>query len=490
MKLKLLSVLLLVSSLASAGEIDRIINAELSRKGLQPSEQSNPARLVRRYYLALTDRIPTEDQALAFIRKPDRAALVDSLLASDGFVRKQVVKWGDLFRVKSEFPSCMWPNAVQAFNKWMTEEFRANTPYNEFVAKLLMSTGSNFRIPQTNFYRAGNDRSPRKFASDVALLFFGKRSAPAEWQNFFCQIKFKSTKEWKEEILCLDIDAEPFDNPAELGGKSIQLVPGSDFRKPFAEWVTRGNRDFARAFANRFWFWMTGVGLISPVDDIAGREPVSKELLDYLTDSFIASGYNVRALAREILLSDAFCRSTLSNASNRGDLTGFSHFVQSRLTAEQICDAICDMTEVHDLYSSRAPEPFTNFPLGTHITDVCDGTITTPQLDIFGRPSRDMALESSRDNSVNSKQILYLLNSTTVQTKLTRSPYLKKFTTGMSESDMVKKLYLHVLSREATPAEIEVFRSWASENGEGSLQKNSQALMWALINTDEFLFLN
>lgn len=478
----------LLPCLAFAGGIDDRINADLSRRGITPSVQSDPARLVRRYYLVTTDRLPTESQVRQFIARPDKVALVDSLLASDGFVRKQVLKWGDLFRIKSEFPSCMWPNAVQAFNKWMTEEFRANTPYNEFIAKILTSTGSNFRVPQTNFFRAGSDRSPAKFTSDIALIFLGRRQSPSGWEPFFSQIKFKGTKEWKEEILCLDIDAEPLQ--AELGGRTVVLQEGTDYRIPFVKWLTASdNRELARAFANRLWFWLTGTGIISPVDDIEGRTPTCQALLDYLTDSFIASGFDVRRLAREILLSDAFSRSTITNATNAGDNTGFSHYIQTRLTSEQICDGLCDITGVFDKYSSRAPEPFTNFPISTHANEVCDGTITTTQLDIFGRPSRDVALESARDNSVNAKQILYLLNSTDIQEKLRTSPVLAKLSGISDTGEMINAIYLRVLARPATKEEVSAVNRWAASCGAGR-RKLAESLTWALINTDEFLFMN
>ena len=477
---------------AFAGEIDRCIEARLARQGVKASPEADAALLVRRYYLVVTDRIPTEAQTKAFLKNPDRTALVDSLLASDGFAGKLVLKWGDLLRIKSEFPSCMWPNAVQAFNKWLLEEFRANTPYDKFVKELLIGTGSNFRCPQTNFYRAGSDHSPRKFASDAALLFLGRREAPQEWQPFFSQIKFKSTKEWKEEILCLDADVLPPVESIRLGDKSVSLEEGTDFRVPFVNWLTSSdNRDFALAFANRFWFWLMGRGIIHPVDDLgSGAAPSNPELLDCLTDIFIASGFDVRALAREILLSDAFTRSTIYDGACDDGL--FAHYIQSRLTAEQICDAICDITGVPDKYSSRAPEPFTNFPAGTRAVEVCDGTITTPQLDIFGRPSRDVPLESGRDNSVNSKQILYLLNSTDIQSKLRNSPWLKAASWNGDIAAMTREVYLRVLSRPASPEEIKAVSRWyAGVKKEGvKFRTAAESLIWALMNTDEFLFLN
>ena len=486
------ALLLLAGPVAFAGEIDRLIASELDRQGIKASPEADAALLVRRYFLVVTDRIPTEAQTRAFLKNPDRTALVDSLLASDGFAGKLMLKWGDLLRIKSEFPSCMWPNAVQAFNKWLFEEFRANMPYDRFVKELLSGTGSNFRCPQTNFYRAGSDRSPRKFASDAALLFLGLREVPDDWLPFFSQVKFKSTKEWKEEILCLDVDILPPDLPLRLGGKSVTLEEGTDFRKPFIDWLASAdNRDFAMAFANRLWFWLMGRGIIHPVDDLgSGAAPSNPELLNYLTDRFIDSGFDVRALAREILLSDAFARSTLYTQPCDDGL--FAHYIQSRLTAEQICDGICDITGVPDKYSSRAPEPFTNFPAGTRSVEVCDGTITTPQLDIFGRPSRDVPLESGRDNSVNSKQILYLLNSTDIQEKLRRSPWLKSRLWGGSIKDMTDDVYMRVLARHASPEEIQAVTRWyegARPAGVG-FRTAAESLVWALLNTDEFLFLN
>ena len=436
--------------------------------------QPEPDQIARRLYLVLTDRIPTPEQTRAFLARPDRVALIDSLLASEGWVQKQVLRWGDMLRIKSEFPSCMWPNAVQAYNKWLHDQFRAGVSYDRIVYALLTASGSNFRNPPVNFYRAGNDRSPAKFASDAALLFLGRRSAPAEWQPFFAQVKFKSSKEWKEDILWLDIDVPAPVASVNLGGKQVPLRAGEDWRRPFADWLTaRDNREFARAFCNRLWAWLMGYGIIEPADDLSGV-PSDPALLEALTDRFMASGYDIRALAREILVSERFLRD----------------FPLQRLTSEQLNDAVCDITGVPDLYSSRAPEPFTNYPPGTRAIEVGDGTVTTPQLDLFGRPSRDVALESGRDGSVNSKQALYLLNSTTIQEKLAKSPWLDALdSAGIPLEKAIREIYLKVLSREATPAEVEAVLRWSLRfDARTRFRKTNESLVWALLNSDEFIF--
>ena len=440
----------------------------------QPSGNPEPDVLARRIYLVMTDRIPTAGQTRAFVAHPDRVALIDSLLASEGWVQKQVLRWGDMLRIKSEFPSCMWPNAVQAYNKWLTDRFRAGDSYDRIVYALLTASGSNFRDPAVNFFRAGNDRSPAKFASDAALLFLGRRSAPETWQPFFAQVKFKSSKEWKEDILWLDIDVPAPVPSVNLEGTLVELRKGEDWRIPFAAWMTaRGHREFARAFCNRMWYWLMGYGLIEPADDLSGK-PVNLAQLERLTDHFLASGYDIRALAREILLSDEFLR----------------NYPLQRLTSEQLNDAVCDITGVPDLYSSRAPEPFTNYPPGTRAIEVGDGTVTTPQLDLFGRPSRDVALESGRDGSVNSKQALYLLNSTTIQEKLAGSPWLKELErSGLSPELCVREIYLRVLSREASADEVDAVLRWAQQfDLHTRFRVTAESLVWALLNSDEFIF--
>ena len=160
--LPFLALLFLSCGALSAGEIDRRIDAALAARNITPSGASDPARFVRRCFLVVTDRIPSRQQTLSFLACPDREALVDSLLASEGFVEHLVLKWGDMLRIKSEFPSCMWPNAVQAFNKWLTLQMRANTPYNEFVANLLQLVSGILaeqclRHPDDVLQRLGNE---------------------------------------------------------------------------------------------------------------------------------------------------------------------------------------------------------------------------------------------------------------------------------------------------------------------------------------------
>ena len=84
------------------------------------------------------------------------------------------MKWSDLLRVKAEFPINLWPNAVQAYHRWIRDlRSSENMPYDRFVRELLTASGSNFRVPPVNFYRAMQSREPPAIAQAVALTFMG-----------------------------------------------------------------------------------------------------------------------------------------------------------------------------------------------------------------------------------------------------------------------------------------------------------------------------
>ncbi len=124
------------------------------------------------------------------------------------------MKWCDVLRVKSEFPINLWPNAVQAYHRWIHDAIRENRPYDQFVRAVLTSSGSNFRVPPVNFYRAmqGRDagvarKGRRADVHGRARLEQLAEGAPSRLAAFFSEVAYKKTDEWKEEIVYLDPDA-------------------------------------------------------------------------------------------------------------------------------------------------------------------------------------------------------------------------------------------------------------------------------------------
>ncbi len=195
------------------GQIDRIVFADLARLNMRPVLCSD-AVFVRRVYLDVIGTLPTAAEVREFIHNPDtthkRRDLIDRLLERDEFADYWAMKWGDILRIKAEFPVNLWPNAAQAYYRWVHASIAANKPYDQFARELLTSSGSNFRIGPVNFYRAIQNRTPQGTAAAVALTFMGARtdSWPADrltgMAAFFSQIGYKPTKEWKEEHVFWD----------------------------------------------------------------------------------------------------------------------------------------------------------------------------------------------------------------------------------------------------------------------------------------------
>jgi hypothetical protein len=333
----------------------------------------------------------------------------------------------------------------------------------------------------------------------VALTFMGARADlwPKErltsMAGFFSRIGYKSTGEWKEEIVFFDPDkggagAGP---PAAAfpDGTPARLTPAADPRQVFADWlITPANPWFTRSLANRVRFWLMGRGLIQEPDDIRPDNPPSHpELLDYLAQEFAASRYDVKHLFRLILNSTTYQLSPTPAADGPDDPAAFSHYLVRPLDAEVLIDALCQITGTSEQYSSAIPEPYTFLPENTRAIALADGSITSPFLVTFGRPPRDTGLESERSHTPTAAERLHLLNSSHVQKKVEQSTTLQMAINRGDMRQAVTLLYATILSRPPTDAELKI----AADYAQGSAANRRQAgldLAWALINTTEFLY--
>ncbi len=484
---------------ASSKRVDKFVNKVLEAQQIQPAELCSDEVFLRRVSLVLTGKLPTVEQVIVFLASENpqkRALLVDEILASEAYVDYQVLKWGDLLRIKSEFPSNIWPNGVQAYNRWLREQIRSNAPYNQMVYEMLVSTGSNFRSPAVNFYRAFQKREPALIAENVNLLFLGSRKTPATFAAFFTQLCYKSTREWKEEIVYIDLDTPPDQKEITMpDGVKLSIEAGADYRKAFAQWLClSGNRDFARAMTNRVWFWLMGRGIIDPPDDIRPDNPASNPaLLESLTTAFIDSGYDIRALMRLILNSDTFARSSVSSktAGKKPELAAqlFAQYPTTRMTAEQIIDAIGDITGIFDIYISKVPEPYSYFPHDIRAVQIGDGSVSSAQIEMFGRPSRDVSLESDRDNRLTSKQVLYLLNSAVILKKIEDSEQITSMAKkSTSAQELTDRIYLMMLARHPSAEESASITKLLPFDKQATKLNFARKLVWALLNSSEFLF--
>ena len=143
--------------------IDELVFAKLDQCKVQPAAVCSDAVFVRRAYLDVIGTLPSGFEAREFIldRSPTkRHDLIDKLLERDEFADYWAMKWGDVLRIKAEFPINLWPNAAQAYHRWIRTCIKDNVPYDQMVRQMLTASGSNFRVPPVNFYRAMQNREP------------------------------------------------------------------------------------------------------------------------------------------------------------------------------------------------------------------------------------------------------------------------------------------------------------------------------------------
>ena len=245
-----------------------------------------------------------------------------------------------------------------------------------------------------------------------------------------------------------------------------------------------------------------------------GNPPCNSELLDFLAGEFIKSGYDFKALLGLIANSATYQQSCIPSSDLAQAEKYFAVYPVRRLDAEVLADALTYLSETSPKYVSVIPEPFTYVPEEQATIALDDGSISSSFLENFGRPARDTGYLMERNNETTYSQRLFMLNSSVIQNKVSNTPFLKtilKDSKGDAEA-VVNRIYLLILSRYPTVAEYEtVLQNYAeadltkpqvvppdkkgatpAENKKRRQLKNvnyaCKQLIWALVNSKEFLF--
>ena len=393
----------------------------------------------RRLYLDICGRIPTPEEVKAYVSsKKSRKYedLIDQLLASDDFADYWSMRYCDILRVKSEFPINLWPNAVYVYHRRIRSSIADDEPWPDFARALLCSRGSNFRVPETNFFRAAASRAPDGL-SEAATMTFLMEPTP-KYAKYFSRVAIKLTKEWKEEIVYLK------DGPEELVPEAFM----DELEGPLQS-------KFRAAPVKRVHYW------------IYDSMPRPAALSD-LTSAFVRGGCRLKPLLRHVFMSSSY---------RAGPIRG--KFPPRRLDAEVLEDALCSITGSKRSFESIAPEPFSFLPPERKSILVEDGSITSAFMLLFGRPARDSGALEERKNEITAKQRLYLYNSSKLWHDLTRMTRDKAFS-SKPHAAQVEELYLKFLARSPVKDELEII----DPNGKGDVRN----IAWHLMNSFEFLY--
>ncbi|HIC21879.1 MAG TPA: DUF1549 domain-containing protein, partial [Planctomycetes bacterium] len=294
--------------------IDDLVADKWKRMKLQASELCDDAEFLRRVSLDLIGLPPTAEQVRAFLKdgtatRVKREVLIDELIGSEDYVVHWGNRWADLLQVNGKF---LGKEGAAGFRQWIHDQVEKNTPYDQFAHQILTASGSNKENPPASYFKIL--RTPAETMENTTQLFLATRfncnkchDHPFErWTQdqyyelaaFFAQVKLEAdpasakmkvggtavegSKPLYEIISdkgtgevthvrtgAVTAPAFPFDT-------SFEVAEGAGRRQQLAAWITSSdNRYFARSYVNRIWGYLTGVGLIDPLDDIRAGNPPS-----------------------------------------------------------------------------------------------------------------------------------------------------------------------------------------------------------------------
>jgi hypothetical protein len=495
--------------------VDQNVWVKLKQLNLTPSDVAPDATFHRRAYLDVIGRLPTPDETRQFLADKDpkkHEKLIDALLERPEYADFWANKWTDLLRPN---PYHVGMKATYNLDQWLRKSFRANKPYDEFVREIIAANGSTFTNGAAVFYR--NRREPDELTTMVSQLFLGVRLDCAKCHHhpfevwgqddfysfaaFFGRVGRKGVGisapiSGGEEAIHLGTGTgrrggstvkHPLNGkemtPTPLLGKPLDIPLEKDPREVLAEWVTAPeNPYFAKVIANRVWADLMGRGIVDPVDDLRATNPPSNpELLDALAKDFRANKCDLKKLIRTICVSHAYQLSTTPNDRNASDLRNYSRHYRQRLRAEVLLDMVSDITGV--------PEKFEAMPPGSRAIEVWTARSQSVFLDSFGRPdpNQDPPCERTADTTV--VQALHLMNSPALHRKVTaddgRCAELAKG--KKSPAEIADELYLLAYCRP--PTDTERANAVKRFDKKGATRRSAaEDLMWALINTPEFVF--
>ena len=490
--------------------VDELAAAKFRELGIEPSGLCDDATFLRRVSLDLIGTLPSPKTALAFIdsKRPDkRQRLIDELLGQTGdpdrdrfndlYAAWWTLKWSDLIRNSS---NKLGEQGMWALHNWIRESFRTNKSFDRFVSELVTAKGSIYSSGPANYFRINGNAND--LTESTAQLFLGIRLECAKCHHhpfekysqgdyngfaaFFKGVGTKSSEEFglfgRESVVV--VKAGTTGKATPLGGEPLEHP--LDLRIPLAKWLTgKQNTFFAQNVVNRYVSYLLGRGLVEPVDDLRSTNPPTNvALMDALAQHFVTSNFDLKALLRVIVSSRLYQLKSQPTKANVGDTRFYSHFRVKRLAAEALLDAVDLATGVQTKFKS--------LPLGTRAIALPDAGdfYSNYFLKTFAKPKRASVCECERSADENLAQALHTLNGDTIAGKVANKNGRvgKLVTAKTTHKAIVEELYLATLGRRPSPEEQAACREFLTASP--SPKECYEDLLWALLNSKQFLFVH
>lgn len=539
--------------------IDDAVRAQLVAADVEPAPPADDAEFLRRVFLDLSGRVPAYDETVAFLDDPDpdkRAKLVDARLADPDFGAHFAIEWHRLLIPRTAGAYGRIPH--EKFRAWLAEQFNSGRGWDAVVAEMLTADGylpsnkdndlarkkdaklqpQNIATAFINVHNTEGRPQPKGIVASAARLFLAQSMEcaqchdhpQAKWTQedfwaaaaFFERVRYEKAVYGETSMGRLMEPAEGKDLvyndekkmrhafvPAVYGEPVVDLQnadgqrtgrmirarfldgfepafePEGSHRAVFAAWATGAeNPYFARAMTNRVWQQLLGRGFVEPVDDMSEDNPPSHpKLLAELSAEFAASGFDLKHLIRCICNSDAYGR---TSAAPPSDPVLFARQSLKQMTEEQL------------LASLEIVAPTFKALLEEDARDKNPNLYRKGFLEIYATGSGPLP-----EHTRGLQQALRMMNGDGKY--FNRVAASARTSDGLSIAENVTAIYLQVLSRRPTDAELERMTAFVetaqAEIAEIDPKRLPQPrkdrpdampdayadVFWALLNSGEFI---
>ena len=504
--------------------IDQQIRQGWQDNEIEASVAATDEEWVRRIYLDLLGRIPTMEEARKFLADESprkRSVLVEELLEHEDYVRNFTTVWSN---------NCIGRGAPQrvsrtGMEKFFREAFARNRPWNEIVVDIVTASGHYEENGAVNYTLAQMQNADEgvQLTAMTARLFLGlqvqctqchnhpfnkwQQDQFWEYNSFFRQVgKIDHRKLDPNTGRMVDDYSEvvwqEFSGPVyyekrsgvmqvaypRFEGKEVDPGVGVDRRVEFGKLITQSQDgappQIAQAMVNRTWSHFFGYGFTRPVDDMGPHNPASHpELLERLSREFVAANYDVKELIRWIVSSEAYALTSQYGDKNKiddpgaGEVPLFSHMYLKSMQAEQMYDSLIVASNAHKSGQGGwgAQEEQRRRWMQQFVV-------------AFENDEND---ESTTFNGT-IPQALMMMNSELMEKacSVDRGSFLfESMSSPGNEAQKIQELYLAALSRNPTKSEMGKVQKMLKSYGNQRLM-GYQDLFWALLNSNEFVFIH
>jgi mono/diheme cytochrome c family protein len=509
------------SGMAASEVIDGFISLGWRERKIKPVQLADDATFVRRVYLDVIGRIPTDAEAQEFLndkKRDSRTRLVDKLLAQEEYGRHMAEVF-DVVLMRRRGDRGERQRRENGWYTYLESAFQKNRPWNQIVREIITARPGKPEQRGADWFLFERRDSHQEMAEAVAPIAYGVQIGCAQCHNHplaseieqrhywglvaaFNRTKnveatsgkgvaesatggfvsFANLKKESQPALLAFLNGKMVEEkrPAE-GDKEKDLpelyeippvkekekpakpsVPKFSRRVALAEAATTGNPMLARAFVNRVWALLMGRGIVQPVDQMDSRHRASHpDLLDWLASDFEASGYDVKRLVRNIVLSRPYQLDSRWKGSNPPPVNTFARGMEKPLSAEQLFRSLLVATGQEALAKGSGKDEL--------------------RLAVIGRYPDLFASEYN----ASLQQALFLSNSPLVDDLLksgsasTTARLLKL----PSPDARIQEAFRIVLGRMPDKDELQASKSFLAGKPEEAGMKN---FVWALVASAEF----